>query len=153
MSTSVPNYELRPAREADYDSIAVIWHDSASLPGVGPAVMPTVAEMRDRIDAGIVAGWVVTVAVREAKVIGFAAIKPREAALAELFIRPGELGAGIGRALLAHSMETMPKGFTLYTRATNSRARRFYEKAGLVFLRDDVHPSSGDPVVYYGWNA
>ena len=39
----------------------------------------------------------------------------------------------------------------LYTQASNARARRFYERARLVFLRDDMHPHSGDPVVHYAW--
>jgi hypothetical protein len=32
------------------------------------------------------------------------------------------------------------------------RARRFYEKAGLIYLREDTHPRDGDPIVHYGWN-
>ncbi len=92
-----------------------------------------------------------TVAVCGIEVIGFAAIKPREAILAELFVRPGSIGSGVGKALLAHCKMAMPEGFTLYTRSTNVNARRFYEKAGLIFLRDDVHPRTGDPVTHYGW--
>lgn len=142
---------LRPALPADCDAIAEIWHHSASLPTVGPAVLPPLAEMRRRVDAELAAGWVVTLAARGDEIIGFLAITPNRAHLEELFIRPDALGAGAGRALLAHAMATMPDGFTLFTRTGNARARRFYEKAGLLALREDVHPRSGDPIVYYGW--
>jgi putative acetyltransferase len=145
--------ELRPSCEADYDAIAEIWHRSASLPGVGPAVMPTEAELRGRLDAEFAAGWQVTLACRGDDIVGFLAIRPAEAVLAELFVRPGSLGAGIGRALLRHATAVMPDGFTLHTRATNERACRFYEKAGLTVLRHGVHPRSGDPLTYYGWNT
>jgi putative acetyltransferase len=33
------------------------------------------------------------------------------------------------------------------------KARRFYEQAGLIALREGIHPRSGDPIIYYGWNA
>ncbi|MEI5681408.1 MULTISPECIES: GNAT family N-acetyltransferase [unclassified Mesorhizobium] len=153
MNDNNPTYELRPAAKADHDAIADIWHSSASLEGVGPPTMPTLNELRARVDPEFAAGWVVTLAVRGDEVVGFAAIKPREAVLAELFVRPGSIGGGIGRALLAHCKMAMPEGFTLYTRSSNIRARRFYEKAGLIFLRDAVHPRTGDPVTHYGWNV
>ncbi len=47
----------------------------------------------------------------------------------------------------------MPEGFMLYTRSANAGARRFYEREGLVVLREDTHPRTGDPITYYGWNV
>lgn len=145
------DFSIRPATAADLDAITEIWHAGASLPGVGPPVLAPVAELRARVDLEIAAGWQLTVAVRNGLVLGFLATKPRDAILDQLFVRPGELGAGIGRALLEHAMAAMPNGFTLFTRPSNERALRFYERAGLVHLRDDVHPRFGDPIVYYGW--
>jgi putative acetyltransferase len=114
--------------------------------------MPTLDELRERVDLEFAAGWSATVAVRDDDVIGFVAIKPNEAVLDQLFVRPGSIGGGVGQALLAHSKTVMPKGFTLFTRSANTKARRFYEKSGLIFLRNDKHPRTGDPVTYYGWN-
>ena len=55
-----------------------------------------------------------------------------------------------------HSLDAvkiaMPEGFTLFTRTGNGTARRFYEKAGLVALREDIHPRFGDPIIYYSWS-
>ncbi|MBW9116476.1 GNAT family N-acetyltransferase [Rhizobium cauense] len=153
MTIRTQTFKLRPSVEDDYDAIAEIWHSSASLPGVGPPIMPTENELRERVDLEFAAGWSVTVAVRENDLIGFVAIKPKEAVLDQLFVRPGSIGAGVGQALLAHSVVAMPKGFTLFTRSGNAKARRFYEKAGLVWLRDDVHPCTGDLIACYGWKV
>ncbi|WP_309084851.1 GNAT family N-acetyltransferase [Chelativorans sp.] len=151
MTGDLRGYELRPSTAADRDAIAHVWHASASLPRVGPPDIPTVEELRTRIDLELAAGWSITVAVRDGDVIGFVAIKPQAPVLDQLFVRPGYLGIGVGRALLEHAMAAMPDGFTLHTRSGNWRARRFYEKAGLTFLREDVHPRTGDPVSHYGW--
>ena len=153
MNTGMQTYQLRPSIKADHDAIAEIWHSSASLPGVGPLVMPPKAELRERVEVEFAAGWNVTVAVHINEIVGFVAIEPSEAVLAELFVRPQTIGSGIGRALLAHAMTAMPQGFTLITRLTNTRACNFYEKAGLIALRHDKHPRTGDPVICYGWNA
>ena len=142
---------LRPAVAADYDAIAAIWHAGASLPTVGPPIMPTLEQLRRRVPAEFEAGWEVMLAVRDDEIVGFVAITPRQAHVEELFVRPDALGGGIGGTLLAHAMAAMPAGFTLFTRSGNSRARRFYEKAGMVMLREAVHPRAGDPIVYYGW--
>ena len=142
---------IRPDIEADRDAIAAIWHAGASLPGVGPPVMPPPEEFRASLDEEIAAGWDVMVAERVGVIVGFIAITPRAAKLNQLFVAPGAIGSGVGRALLAHAQVAMPHGFTLFTRPSNPKACRFYEKAGMVALRDDVHPEYGDPITYYGW--
>lgn len=153
MTIAAQTFQLRPCIDADHDAIAGIWHSSASLPGVGPAVMPTVAALRKRLDEELAVGWNVTVAICLNEVAGFVAVRPRESVLAELFVRPGLLGQGIGRALLSDAKAKMPAGFSLYTRSTNVRARRFYEKEGLLVLREGTHPRNGDPITYYQWNS
>lgn len=153
MDAAMQAYELRPSIEADNDAIAEVWHTSASLPGVGPPVIPSLAELRERVDREFATGWRVTLAVSDSGLLGFVAIKVHQAVLDQLFVRPASLGLGIGRALLQDAMAAMPNGFTLFTRSTNARARRFYESAGLVFLRAQAHPRTGDPVIYYGWNG
>lgn len=146
------SWVLRPATYIDRDRIAEVWHGSASLQGVGPPHMPTVCDLRQRVDTEMAAGWAVTVADRSGDVVGFAAIKTNDAILDQLFVQPDLIGGGIGRALLEHCMLAMPQGFTLHTSSSNDRARVFYEKAGLRFLRHDAHPRTEHPVSYYGWN-
>jgi putative acetyltransferase len=152
MNLEIGAYKLRPSLEADRDAIAGIWHSSASLPTVGPAAMPSLAQLRERVDVEFHRGWVVTVATHGSDIAGFLAIKPRESVLDQIFVRPESIGAGIGQALLAHAKAAMSRGFSLHTRSANMRARRFYEKAGLIYLREDTHPRDGDPIVHYGWN-
>jgi ribosomal protein S18 acetylase RimI-like enzyme len=153
MNTLVSNFKLRPAGTGDHDAIAEIWHNSASLPGVGPPVMPTMDELRRRVDEEIVAGWKVTVAEQNGTIAGFAAINLNQAILDQLFVRPGLIGGGLGRALFKDCQEQMPDGFTLHTASSNENARRFYEKAGMKVLRQDTHPRTGHPVTYYIWSV
>lgn len=153
MNSHIPAYVLRPATSSDHDAIAQIWHGSASLPNVGPPVMPTIDELRQRVDDAIAAGWVVTIAEQNGAIVGFAAIKLQEAILDQLFVRPDQIGSGLGRALFQNCLEQMPEGFTLHTASSNDNARRFYEKAGMQVLRHDAHPRTGHPVTYYIWNA
>ena len=143
--------ELRPATSADYDIIATIWHLSAGLPGVGPAQLPSLPRLRQRVDVEMEAGWQVTVAEASPEIVGFLAIKPEAAILDQLFMHPEARGLGLGRLLLDAAKAQMPDGFTLFTRPGNTPARRFYEKHGLVHLRDELHPIFGDPIVWYGW--
>lgn len=145
-----PACTLRPATDADKDQIASIWHASAGLPGVGPARLPPVADFRRRLDGEIANGWRVCVA--EARgVQGFVATDPGRRVLCELFVCPDWLGRGIGRRLLEHAKAEMPEGFTLYTSAANTRARRFYEREGLSLRYEAPHPRSGHAVAHYGW--
>jgi ribosomal protein S18 acetylase RimI-like enzyme len=145
-------FVLRPAIDADRDAIAAIWHESAGLPTVGPAKMPSLASLRARVDIEMESSWEVTVAEQHGNVVGFLAIERDDAVLDELFLLPEVIGQGIGGALLAQAKAAMPAGFTLFTRATNVRARRFYEKAGLVALRTETHARDGDLIVFYGWS-
>ena len=82
------------------------------------------------------------VAEDEGVVIGFAVTGPTQDAdagekMAELYamyLEPGRVGTGVGRALLDHAVaDLLARGFTgatLWILASNARARRFYETAG-----------------------
>lgn len=147
-----PTLLLRPAKATDYDAIAAIWHAGASLPGVGPAAgLPTLPVLRARVDDEMATGWVVTVAEVDGQVAGFIALRPEAADLDQLFVSPDAIGAGIGKALFAEALAAMPDGFSLFTRPGNARARRFYEAAGMVLMREEVHPMFGDTILYYAW--
>lgn len=89
MTTS---FILRPAVDADRDAIAAIWHESAALPTVGPARMPSPSALRTRVDVEMDGPWEVTVAEQYGAVVGFLALKRNEAVLAELFLRPEVIG-------------------------------------------------------------
>ncbi len=146
-----PPLRLRPAASRDRDAIAALWHASASLPSVGLPAVPGLPAFRERLDVEWAAGWQVTLAVRGDDILGFLALKPAEAVLDQLFLRPDAIGEGIGTRLLDRARSRMPNGFSLHTMAANARARRFYERAGLRFLREDRHPRTGLPIARYAW--
>lgn len=144
-------FQLRPARDGDREAVNALWHASASLPSVGLPAMPSREALRARLDGEWVSGWDVTLAVRGEALLGFAALKPAEAVLDQLFVAPAALGQGVGSALLDHAKRAMPEGFTLRTLSANTRARRFYEASGLTLLRHEPHPRMNVPSTFYGW--
>ena len=79
---------------------------------------------------------------RDDALLGFAATGPSRDAGAPastgevyaIYLEPGAIGTGVGRALFAHASEALrTQGFThamLWVLDTNVRSRRFYEAAG-----------------------
>lgn len=147
------SYRLRKANDSDRDRIAEIWHSSSSLPDVGPPVMPSYDDLRACVDDELIAGCEVTVAEGADGLVGFVAIKPEARYLAELFVCPHHLRSGIGKALLDDAKRSMAAGFILFTTSKNARARRFYEREGLVLDHEGPHPRCGHPVSYYRWDG
>ena len=143
--------ECRRAREDELDAIARVWFESAREADGAPAHMPTVGDLRARIDTELAGGWSLSVALVHDRIAGLLALKPREAVLDQLFILPALQRRGIGEALLRRAMATMPGGFTLRTASANLGARSFYERMGLLLLREGRHPRDGHPVCFYGW--
>jgi GNAT superfamily N-acetyltransferase len=143
--------KLRRSLATDLDTLAIIWFESASLPGVGPEHIPSVPELRERMDREIEAGWHVTVAEDESGIVGFLAIRRDKALLDQLFLRPDAIGKGIGRELFDEATRLMPQGFALHTAATNGHARRFYEMSDMSIDREELHPRFGHPIVWYTW--
>jgi GNAT superfamily N-acetyltransferase len=142
--------EYRQAVEKDFDAIAHVWREGARS-ALGPAMeLPSVDELRSRIDGELASGWVLTVAVRSGGVVGFLALKPRLGILDQLFVLPSAQGQGIGTALLDRAKREMPGGFRLRTAAANEKARRFYLRSGLSFIEEGIHPKNGTAVCHYG---
>ena len=143
---------VRRAGDGDLDAVARVWHESASAMDGAAADVPSLDALRQRIDAELEAGWELHVAMRGKRVVGMLAIKPDFATLDQIFVAPGEQGRGVGTALLETARRTLPTGFTLRMAASNDRPRRFYEKHGLKPLGEGMHPRTGVPVRFYGWN-
>ena len=108
--------------------------------------------MRTRVDAEIDGGWHVVVAHDREEVLGFVAMLPDQAKLAQIFVTPEWLGQGIGKSLMAAAAQAMPGGFTLWTHGDNVRARRFYEGLSPLRREDGMHPTHGHPIRTY-WFA
>lgn len=144
---------VRLAAVPDFDAVAEIWHASASLPGAGPPQMPTLEDLRSRVDAEIAAGWRLFVAEHRNQLIGFLALKSESRTLDQLFVKPAHIGMGVGRLLMEKAKSEMPEGFKLHTASTNEHARKFYKRAGMTLHDEGRHPRTGHPIVWYGWSG
>ena len=140
---------IRPFRLQDADRIATLWHASWRSTGVQASTQSTAADLRQRIDQELSAGWEVFVAEYEGALLGFMALKPANHCLDQLFIAPNAKRRGIGKNLFSHAKTAMPKGFWLHAAADNKEARAFYEAVGMRLDRIEPHPRHGHDTAVY----
>lgn len=143
---------VRRAAPSDVDAVAHLWHQSAVAMDGKPDV-PSPEALRSRIEVELQSGWELHIALRGQRPVGMLAVKKDEAILDQIFVLPAEQGKGVGAALMRVAKHAMPTGFKLRMAAANARARRFYEKEGLKWLGEGVHPWTSTPVHFYGWNV
>jgi GNAT superfamily N-acetyltransferase len=121
---------LRPAEPGEADRVADVY--LAARRGAVPAMPPLVHPEPDvrRWLAGRVADDEVWVAAASGAVVGFARLT--EDWLDDLYLDPAWTGRGIGGSLLELAKARRPDGFGLWVFESNTRARRFYARHGLV---------------------
>lgn len=95
----------------------------------------------------------VWVANRGDTVDGYLAMSGSE--LNDLYVRPGQQGKGIGRALLEKAKELSSGELQLWTFQRNDRARAFYERHGFVAVEmtDGEGNEEREPDVRYAWSG
>ena len=147
---------FRPAREDEFDAVAQTWVQGWMSPLDGaPATSPpdNLFEMlRARIPRELEASWILHVAVEQERVVGFSAIKPAENNLDQLYVDETLRSRGIGRQLLDNVKTQMPDGFWLRTHSRNLRAQCFYQREGMVHLRNEPHPRHPEELFsIFGW--
>ena len=73
----------------------------------------------------------------------------------QLYVDPGFAGHGVGSALVNHAKRLQPDGLQLWTFATNTVARRFYERHGFraVEHTDGSLNEQHAPDVRYRWDG
>jgi GNAT superfamily N-acetyltransferase len=122
----VPDVELRPATEADYDAMAAAFL-AAGRAAWGFAGDAALTGMRAPAFGGTE-----IVAVDDEGVAGF--VTPAGCEIDLLYTHPRVWGQGVGRALLAAGEAALRESgcaeATLWTEERNERPRRFYEAAG-----------------------
>ena len=120
--------KIRRIQARDFLHAARVWHRASTLAEEWlPA--PALPRATDRFRQ-LAARRGVWVAIRAGQVVGVLALAPRT--IDQLCVDPDFWSQGIGSALLQRAGELMPEGFGLFTDERNARARRFYEKRGLV---------------------
>lgn len=115
--------------------------------------MPSIKQLRERIERELSAGWQLYLAECDDTIIGMLAVKPAEEILDQIFVLTKAQGRGVGLKLLETAKRLMPNGFSLRMAAANGKAAQFYESAGLRVIGEGSHPVSGIPVKHYGWNV
>jgi len=159
----VKNVRIRPAEPSDAREIAEVhvrgwqWGYRDLLPA---AVLDSLSvERREQgwveILNSLPSGATVFVALKGDRIVGFASVGPSKdddapvgtGELSSLYIEEDVAGTGIGRALMDAAMTFARKAgyreLTLWVLERNSRARRFYEAAGLRpdgSAKQEMHP-------------
>jgi chorismate mutase/GNAT superfamily N-acetyltransferase len=127
-----PDVLLRPATPDDAAALAAV-HLTARK-AAGSAMPPSVHPDEDALPW--VSGWVAENEVWVAEVagapVGYASVTTGW--LDGLFVAPDHAGRGIGGLLLELVKSLRPDGFALWVFESNTPARRFYERHGLVEL-------------------
>jgi ribosomal protein S18 acetylase RimI-like enzyme len=103
------------------------------LPGLRSAD-ETLKWMRD----SVFAGQDVLVVELDGVVVGYASFTGKE--ISNMYVLPGYQGRGIGAALLAAVLRSMPSEAELWVFESNAGAIRFYERNGF----ETVATTSGD---------
>jgi ribosomal protein S18 acetylase RimI-like enzyme len=140
---------IRPFSLQDADRLAALWHASWRSTGVRASTQVSAADLRQRVDQELSAGWEVFVAEHEGALLGFVALKPASRCLDQLFIDPKAKRLGIGRKLFDLARTVMPQGFWLRTAAENKEARAFYQAVGMTLDRTEPHPQHGHETAIY----
>jgi GNAT superfamily N-acetyltransferase len=124
---------LRPATEADQETISTIWHQGWCEAHLGRVPAELVAHrdrhaLRQRVPAMLGA---TTVATLGSAVVGFVMLHGDE--VEQLYVDPSARGTGAAAALLAHGealvAERSDRAWLAVVEG-NTRARRFYERNG-----------------------
>ena len=123
---------VRLATEDDAHDIADLYTEARirAVPQMPPALHSNAedrAYVARRLADPEVEMWV---AERGTQLIGFATCTPTW--LDSLYVRPDLTGHGLGSVLLDVVKATHPDGFQLWVFESNSGARRFYQRHGLV---------------------
>lgn len=81
------------------------------------------------------------------EVLGFVSVDPRTGYVDQLVVHPDHWGEGVARALVEAAAARSPLRLSLDVNDDNSRAVRFYEKAGFTTVGHGMNPISGRPTM------
>ncbi len=145
---------LRPATAVDLPAVAEVYLAAreAAVPAMPPGVHPP-----DEVRAWV-AGWdldvaAVWVAACDDRLLGFAHLTA--AWLDGLYVLPATQRFGIGSALLDVAKGRRPEGFGLWVFESNTPARAFYLRHGLIEVErtDGAGNEEKAPDIRMAWSA
>jgi len=130
------------------DELVPMWREAFEY-GVGIVDPNPIEGQRAYLMEHVLPEHDVTVALEGERLVGFVASNAES--VAQLHVRVGCHGQGIGRALLQRAMAASAGSLWLYTFARNERARRFYERNGFVAVAFGYEPTWRLDDVRYEW--
>lgn len=150
-SPDAPTVTIRRAEAADADGIGDVWLTSWGATFDFPPGHPD-EDVRRWLATELVPRHETWVAVEgDGRVVGLMALS--DDMIEQLYVAPDRIGHGLGRRFLAVAKERRPAGLDLYCFAVNTRARRFYERAGFraTAFGDGSGNEERQPDVRYAW--
>lgn len=132
------------------DALVPMWRESFEF-GVGVTNPHSLAEQRAYFLGTVLPAHRVTLALVDGQLAGFVAAS--HDSIAQLYVRVGLHGRGIGSTLLRIAQAGSGGSLWLYAFARNVRACRFYEKHGFVAVARGFEPHWQLDDVRYEWRA
>jgi len=129
----VGDMTLRPATPADLPAVASLYLAAreAAVPFMPPGIHPP-DDVRRWVASWDLVRREVWLAETSETLLGFSDVQ--DDWLESLYVHPDHNGQGIGAALLDLVKGIRPNGFSLWVFQSNTRARQFYRRHGLVEL-------------------
>ena len=132
-------------------SAVMIRSRHANVPAIPPLVH-TDEEVTEWFDEVVMATQAVWIAEQLGQIVGVLVSEPGW--VEQLYVDPDSSGAGIGTALLAQAKTESDGDLQLWTFASNTAARRFYERHGFI----ETGSTNGDneeqaPDILLHWTA
>jgi putative acetyltransferase len=144
-------FKLRPYAPADEEPAIELWLRTWQLAYPQIDFTQRVDWWRERWQNELVPVATITVAEADARMVGFVTVDPRTFELDQIVVAPEAWGMGVASALMAEAKRISPAGLDLFVNKDNSRAIRFYEKAGFVISGEALNWRSGAPVHKMSW--
>jgi len=118
--------------------------------GVGIVDHHPISEQRNYFLSEIVPKARIRVVLDQGMIVGFLAAT--DWYVAQLYVRVGYLGRGIGTSLLSLAKQESEGSLTLHTFKRNTRACRFYERSGFTAVQYGFEPMWNLEDVKYEWH-
>jgi ribosomal protein S18 acetylase RimI-like enzyme len=134
---------------ADADELILMWRESFEH-AMGIKDPNPLAQQRRYFDEEVCPRTRVQVVKQGGRIIAFVAANERY--LAQLYVRVGYSGQGIGSMLLRLAQQQSSGSLSLHTLLRNERACRFYERHGFQWVGRDFEPMWQLESVEYRWS-
>lgn len=148
---TVEDVQIRRVKTSEHEATTRVWMRSWESTGLGHSDDLTFGELCEKFEYELAHGWDLFVAVIDTRIAGMLALRVGEQQLDQLFVDPNFQGSGIGLKLLNFAKQRLPDGMWLRTAEENTRAIRFYEAAGFIFVRKQERPEWDRYDSYFAW--